>query len=471
MARVLIVDDRALNREFLASLLDHLGHTLSEACDGQEALEAVRKEAPDLVITDIVMPRMNGIEFIEAMQRDQLNAHVPVIFYSATYRLPEARRMARACHAEAVVIPKPSDPETIIAAVQTALGKSLDPIASPPQAQAWRNTTLIALMDFQCALAEERDPLAVLELAIRAAPHLVTADYAVLGLEIPDSGVLRRVLVSGIDPAATFGPTTAVSAAFAHRVENSALHRTHWDAAAATQDWGLPLLHPPIGSLLVLPLTGARTCYGWIYLANRRGGVPFTASDEELLMLVTQQVITAYEHGMLAELAARDALTGLQNRGEFDAGLKRECARARRQGSPLSMIMIDVDHFKQFNDRYGHAAGDEVLRKIGTELSKSVRGYDQVFRFGGEEFVLLLPGAGAEDALQRAEQIRLSVKALDLHHKGEALGPINLSLGVAAYPQNGGSAATFLDAADAALYTAKRNGRDQTCVAPRPGGN
>src|SRR5687768_8966930 len=123
MAHILVVDDRAMNREFLVTLLGYGGHTFTEAVDGLEALAAVRASRPDLVITDIAMPRMNGIEFIESMQRDDVYARIPVIFYSATYRVPEARRMADKCRA-AAVIPKPSDPEVIIAAVRSALGES-----------------------------------------------------------------------------------------------------------------------------------------------------------------------------------------------------------------------------------------------------------------------------------------------------------------------------------------------------------
>lgn len=465
MARILIVDDRALNRDFMISLLEHLGHTLAQACDGQEALDAVQRAPPDLIITDILMPRMDGIEFIEQMQKDPLCADIPIIFYSATYRVPQVRQMARDCNVVAV-IPKPSDPEIILAAVQTALGKPPRTVPALLQrAETWRNTTLTALMDFQCALVEERDADAVLELACRAAPNLIPAEYAVLGLELPETGVLTRVLVRGLDPSTTFATATCISKGFRARVVDGSFHRT-WNPQAKPRDLGLPSAHPPVRSLLVVPLIGTRARYGWIYLANRNDGTAFTAVDEELLALLARQVAIAYEHGVLAQLAARDALTGLQNRGEFDAAIKRETTRALRQRSPLAMIMIDVDHFKQCNDRYGHIAGDVVLRNLAAELGRSVRGYDQVFRYGGEEFALLLPGATVEDALLRAEQIRLSVKALALHHDGDMLGPIHLSLGVAAYSEHDDSTEMLVQAADKALYAAKRSGRDRTCVAP-----
>jgi len=463
MARILVVDDRAMNREFLVTLLGYYGHTLAEATDGNDALAAVRAQRPDLIITDIAMPGMNGVEFVEQMQRDHESATIPVIFYSATYRVPEARRMARKCNA-AAVIPKPSDPEVIVAAVRAALGEPPQGVAkAQPPAQGW-NPSLVAFMDFQCALAEERDANAVLELACRGAPNLIAAECAALGLESPETGVLARVLVCGIDASATFAAEARVTEAFARRVVEPAFRRA-WNPHAKPQALGLPPAHPPVRSLLVVPLAGVKARYGWIYLANRSDGSPFTAADEELLALLARQTANAYENELLAEQAARDDLTGLLNRREFDAALEREFQRALRQRSPLALAMADVDHFKQCNDRHGHTGGDAVLRALGAHLGKAVRGYDQVFRFGGEEFVILLPGAAAADAVMRAEEIRKSFRALELRHDGSALGPVTLSFGVAAYPGNGSSGEALLQAADAALYEAKRNGRDRICVA------
>ena len=277
--------------------------------------------------------------------------------------------------------------------------------------------------------------------------------------------MLARVLVCGIDASAPFAAEARVTEAFARRVDEPASRRA-WNPHAKPQALGLPPAHPPVRSLLVVPLAGVKARYGWIYLANRSDGSPFTAADEELLALLARQTANAYENELLAERATRDALTGLQNRGEFDAALERETARAARQHSPVALVMADVDHFKLCNDRLGHAAGDTVLRGLAAEFAKSVRGYDQVFRYGGEEFALLFPGATAEDALLRAEQIRLSVKALDLSHDGQKIGPITLSLGVATFPEHGDSANALLRAADHALYEAKHNGRDRTCAAP-----
>ena len=464
MASILVVDDRALNRDYLVTLLGYLGHTLMQACDGEEALEIVRATPLDLIITDIAMPRLTGIEFIEEVQRDPRSADIPVIFYSATYRVPEARLMAKACKA-AAVIPKPSDPEVIISAVMLALGDTLSGKPTPP-AQGL-NPALVALMDLQCALVEERDPMKMMALVCHAAPKLIAAECAVLALEDTETGVLTRVLVGGLDPLKTFAEGGRVPDVFTNRVTAPADHRA-WNPSGDPQVLGLPPEHPPVHGLLVVPLVGTKGRYGWIYLSNRSDGTPFSDTDEELLALLARQAAISFENNLLAVRASRDALTGLLNRFEFDAAIKRECERAQRYCIPLAIVMADVDHFKRCNDQYGHPAGDEVLRMIAAELEKSVRAYDLVFRYGGEEFVILLPGATAADALLRAEHCRNSVKKIELKFEDQVIGPITLSMGVAAYPEQGEDA--LLRAADKALYEAKHNGRDRCCVATNEDG-
>lgn len=463
MAHILVVDDRAMNREFLVTLLGYGGHTFTEAADGVEALDAVRASPPDLVITDIAMPKMNGVEFVEQMQRDAGSARIPVIFYSATYRVPEARRMAGKCNA-AVVIPKPSDPEVIMAAVRSALGQPLHGDAAPPLPGRGWNPSLVALMDFQCELAGIQDAGTALELACRAAPNLVPAECCALGLNEPRGGALAKVIARGLDPAGTFSPGARVSEAFAAMVSNTSRRRA-WNPDGNPQNLGLPGTHPPVRSLLAVPLAGVSSIQGWIYLANRSDGLPFSAADEELLGLLARQAATTYENEFNATKALVDTLTGVNNRRKLDTELAREIERASRQRTPLALMIADLDHFKQYNDRYGHDGGDVVLRAVGTYLKLSVRGYDQVFRFGGEEFVVLLPNTTTEGAVQRAEQIRNGIKALELSHLGHAFGRFTMSLGVAGFPGHGTDGATLLRAADMALYEAKHNGRDRTCVA------
>jgi len=163
--------------------------------------------------------------------------------------------------------------------------------------------------------------------------------------------------------------------------------------------------------------------------------------------------------------SVRDALTGLYNRRYLEEVLDREVRRASRATQSLGVLMIDLDHFKSFNDTYGHDAGDAVLREIGMSLTKGVRAEDFVCRFGGEEFVVILPTADLAASRARAERLRTKTKELSILHQGRSMGMITISVGVGVFPEHGTSPKELMAAADAALYEAKRGGRDQVVVA------
>jgi diguanylate cyclase (GGDEF)-like protein/PAS domain S-box-containing protein len=163
--------------------------------------------------------------------------------------------------------------------------------------------------------------------------------------------------------------------------------------------------------------------------------------------------------------SVRDALTGLYNRRYLEEVLDREVRRASRAAQSLGILMIDLDHFKSFNDTYGHDAGDAVLREIAVSLTKGIRAEDFVCRFGGEEFVVILPTADLASSKMRAERLRTKTKELTVLYQGKSMGMITISVGVAVFPIQGTSPKDLMSAADAALYEAKRGGRDQVVVA------
>jgi len=163
--------------------------------------------------------------------------------------------------------------------------------------------------------------------------------------------------------------------------------------------------------------------------------------------------------------SVRDVLTGLYNRRYLEEVLNREVRRAARAAQSLGVLMIDLDYFKKFNDTYGHEAGDAVLRETAASLTRGIRAEDFVCRFGGEEFVVILPTADLEAACARAERLRLKMKELSVMHQGRSMGMLTVSVGVAEFPEHGLSPQELMAAADAALYQAKRAGRDQVAVA------
>jgi diguanylate cyclase (GGDEF)-like protein len=164
---------------------------------------------------------------------------------------------------------------------------------------------------------------------------------------------------------------------------------------------------------------------------------------------------------VLKQQSIRDPLTGLHNRRFLEESLELELARARRSKAPLALIMADIDHFKRFNDGYGHDAGDAVLRIVAQTLKSQIRGSDIACRFGGEEFTLIMPEAALEAARKKTESLRQAIASLVLSHAGQSLGTITMSFGVAIYPEHGSDSTGLLQAADSALYRAKNEGRNR----------
>jgi diguanylate cyclase (GGDEF)-like protein len=164
------------------------------------------------------------------------------------------------------------------------------------------------------------------------------------------------------------------------------------------------------------------------------------------------------------ELAITDPLTGLHNRRYLWELLGRELLKARRNRTPVAAILADIDHFKRFNDTWGHEAGDLVLKRVADVIREHVRGSDIGCRYGGEELAVVLPETALEVAVERAERIRRGIEALRLAHGGKLLDPVSASFGVAIFPQHADNGEALLRAADAALYEAKRAGRNRVVV-------
>ena len=220
----------------------------------------------------------------------------------------------------------------------------------------------------------------------------------------------------------------------------------------------------PDGKALCFPLLAHGEAHGLLHLAG-------ADAEERFALNVASQIALALANVKLRESlqmqAVRDPLTGLYNRRHLEQALERELRRAARGKTPVGVLMADIDFFKRINDTAGHAAGDEVLRELGRFFALHLRPYDVACRFGGEEFTLILPGATLETAARHAERLRESVCEMTPTYEGRTLGPLSLSFGVAAFPEDGDTAEALLAAADAALYRAKAAGRNRV-AAGRP---
>lgn len=215
-----------------------------------------------------------------------------------------------------------------------------------------------------------------------------------------------------------------------------------------------------------IPLSAHGEVVGWLSLQGEGSG---RIADESLAVRLCEQLSLALANVRLRESlrhqAVRDALTGLFNRRYLEESLAREIARCQRRQQPLAVLMMDIDHFKAFNDRHGHAQGDAALAAFARMVREKCRPEDIACRYGGEEFTLILPETDLATALERAEDIRAGAALLRIGDAGGALLRITVSIGVALMPEHGDVGLELMRAGDRALYRAKHEGRDRVAVA------
>lgn len=230
----------------------------------------------------------------------------------------------------------------------------------------------------------------------------------------------------------------------------------------------------PAKPYLCLPLIIQGDLMGLLWIAFESGMQlsaehgPQEYGRQQLAIALSDQIGLALSNirlrDNLRQQTIRDPLTGLYNRRFLEESLTREMGRCKRTGTVFAVLMMDIDHFKRFNDTFGHDAGDGVLRGVAQALQKNTREGDIVCRFGGEEFVIVLPDTGQQGAATRAQRILEFMRDLHVSHNGKTLGSITASIGLAMYPQNGETAKDVIQSADKALYAAKGAGRDRLVV-------
>jgi diguanylate cyclase (GGDEF)-like protein len=225
---------------------------------------------------------------------------------------------------------------------------------------------------------------------------------------------------------------------------------------------------PEAKNLILAPLIAKSGLLGVILVTDRKSGQPFRESDLEMLGMFAGHAAAALDNVRLYEklerAATTDDLTQLANRRSFQESLEKEVARADRYGHDLSLLMLDIDHFKKVNDDYGHSVGDQVLRALGGVLRTQLRNIDIPTRYGGEEFAIIMPHTPKPFAVNVAERLRVSVEGSNFF-EDDRLRTVTVSIGVAAYPTDATDMDTLIGAADNALYEAKHGGRNRVAVA------
>src|SRR5882757_8345983 len=316
MATILVVDDNAGNRKLIVTLLTHEGHRLVEARDGLEGLEAARTAIPDLVISDILMPSMDGFEFVRRLRADPKLHNVGVIFYTAHYHEAEARNLAEACRVSRVIV-RSSGAQGIVRAVSEVLAgdadvqaQLVDPgfdrehlqlitnkLAQKANQLKVANARFAALTELNVQLASERVPRVLFEKVCRGARNLLGAKYSVLAV----AGLETEVIYAsnGVDLAADPAARPQVEAGLLGRV---AAERRPWRVSNPNGqpiDAGLPACYPPARAFLAAPVVSLTQSFGWLCLADKVGAEEFSAEDELILSVLGAQSGRIYENGRL----------------------------------------------------------------------------------------------------------------------------------------------------------------------------
>jgi diguanylate cyclase (GGDEF)-like protein len=341
------------------------------------------------------------------------------------------------------------------------------------QATTARSEHIHALSELSRYLQSALDIDEAARLLQQYLPQLLRADSGALYLMAASRNQLRRASTWGeghwadcLEPNECWALRRGQPLRHVHRDRITAC--AHLDC-----DDGSPAPHGAAGACL--PLVAHGDLIGLLVVGEQSGGTAAlptgnAVDDEHFRQMTLEQVALSIGNLRLRESlrqqSIRDVLTGLYNRRFLEESVHRELLRAGRLraqgGHPgLALLMLDVDHFKRFNDQHGHDIGDEVLREVAQALQRNTRGSDVAARYGGEEFVVVLPDTGPAAALQRAEELRQDVERLSLRGDGQMLGPVTLSVGVACWPADGGTLDALVQCADKALYDAKRTGRNR----------
>src|SRR5690242_19479808 len=361
MATILIVDDHQTNRELLATLLGYGNHRVVGARDGVEGLERARATRPDLIITDVLMPAMDGYELTRSLREDPNLARIPVIFYSAQYLMQDARTLAAKCGVEYVVA-KPAEPDELLRIVNTALGLAVSAAAPPKedfdrehvrvltnkvssQAEEVQNLSarLEALIDIARELNVAHDPWSLVERYTQGARRVIGAVCASACITDESGRALRHYCSQGVEVAEPENPCPGcgLGGPVAEVLQGSRPQRGNLcpsDLNAPACAAGVPALC----SFLLVPVLTRTRSYGWLGLANKIGSSTFTADDETLLMTLAAQLAMGYENSRLFDEVKRRA-----------EDLEREVAERRQSAERYRMVVEQASDGIAIYDQQG----------------------------------------------------------------------------------------------------------------------
>ena len=448
-ARILIVDDVPANTKLLQAKLAAEYYQVETAQNGFDALRITQSWQPDLILLDVMMPEMDGYQTCRRLKSDGQTLHIPVVMITA---LGDATERLHGLEVGADdFLTKPVDYDTLLARVRglVRLKRLLD---------EWRvrSETANAL-----GLSNGNRP----DVSIAGARALVVDDWDLGALSVQDAltreGVLPTRARSEAEMLAVSRETEfdLIVLSLSMAGDDPLRLASRLRAERATQE--IPLL------LIAEPEQRERLLRGFDLGAN--DWVLRPVDENELRVRARNQIRRKFYQDRLRvdlsqalELALTDPLTGLYNQRY----LMRHLAGLIAAGQPVELValMIDIDHFKSVNDRWGHATGDHVLKQVAETLRSRTRVFDSLARYGGEEFVVIMSSASASDAVRAAERLRLAIQNMEFLPDDKTRHRLTVSIGVARSVRPDVTSQQLLGAADRALYRAKHHGRNRVEV-------
>lgn len=462
--KILVIDDDFAGMMLLQDILTQFGYDVITATDGAEGLRKAREERPSVVITDVLMPGMDGYQFLREVRRDSAIWDVPVIFYTGTYIDRGDEELARDLGVT-LFLTKPKKPQEIVDAVNDAVEAGSMPrsggqVVDEPVFLRLYNERLVSKLKNKVEESERArlfldsvmesigDGLVVIDRNYKIL-HANSAAAATIGLEKAEiiGKKCYETIHGNTSPCQDADLICPMHEVFGKGRTSQVLHK-HIDSSAAEQY--IDITASPIkdvdGRIIAMVET-------YRNLMQRQ-------TDDELINLVKKFNEAQVR---LKQMAITDDLTGLRNRRYIMERLEEEFQRAKRTGRPLSLVMLDIDHFKDINDAHGHLFGDSVLKTIAFRIRDCLRRHDIVGRVGGEEFLVISPDSGVDEAVLVAERIRRVVYSKAIGD-GDIEVSVTLSAGVTIAGSDDKSADRVFSRADTALYKAKQDGRNMVKV-------
>lgn len=459
MHRILVVDDSSLVRRGISELLGGAGYEVVAVASGEEAVERVATEPFSLVVSDVRMGAMTGVQLCRVLRSDPPTREIPIVLLTGSDD-PRSRFWGMHGGADAY-LSKEGSFETLVPAVARLIA------ARPPgERSAARRSGRVdaasrvsAVMDqqlFEAVVAAEArklmadvdDRQALAAATARLIRDVFSAPAVVLTLHTVEEPT-HAIVVRGAD-----APTGAEEAISRLKLEASSVVACITD----TYDRAVSSL---IGGPEVFRIGTDEAPLGTLRVYRGTGQVG--SDDRATARLLVEAIAPVARCATLIDetrrLARTDTLTGLANRRTLIERLELEDSRAARYGNPLTVFMVDVDHFKSVNDGFGHATGDSVLQNVAAALRASIRNVDLAGRWGGEEFVVILPECDRNHALTVAQRVLSRIKETCTIPGSDRV--ITASCGMATRDRGAPDALHLIDRADTALYRAKRDGRDR----------